>query len=152
VERTVTAALVDATARAALQRGQLESELASPGFDVFGGAHPVESRRRRGRVPVTPTRPTAARRAHVPPALREAREERRRRRLEPLETAVQKVQEQLAAAQAQVPEAETRLASLLGDVRQAREDLKRRRAEGRKLEQAVRRARRALDAARRRKE
>jgi len=45
-----------------------------------------------------------------------------------------------------------RLASLLGDVRQAREDLKRRRAEGRKLEQAVRRARRALDAARRRKE
>src|SRR5215471_17490322 len=151
VERTVTAALVDATARAALQRGQLESELASPGFDVFGGAHPVESRRRRGRVPVTPTRPTAARRAHVP-ALREAREERRRRRLEPLETAVQKVQEQLAAAQAQVPEAETRLASLLGDVRQAREDLKRRRAEGRKLEQAVRRARRVLDAARQRKE
>ena len=152
VERTVTAALVDATARAALQRGQLESELASPGFDVFGGAHPVESRRRRGRVPVTPTRPTAARRAHVPPALREAREERRRRRLEPLETAVQKVQEQLADAQAQVPEAETRLASLLGDVRQAREDLKRRRAEGRKLEQAVRRARRVLDAARQRKE
>jgi len=102
VERTVTAALVDATARAALQRGQLESELASPGFDVFGGAHPVESRRRRGRVPVTPTRPTAARRAHVPPALREAREERRRRRLEPLETAFQKVQEQLAAAQQQM--------------------------------------------------
>jgi hypothetical protein len=51
-----------------------------------------------------------------------------------------------------VPEAETRLASLLGDVRQAREDLKRRRAEGRKLEQAVRRARRVLDAARQRKE
>ena len=152
VERTVTAALVDATARAALRRGQLESELASPGFDVFGGAHPVESRRHRDRVPITPARPTAARRTHGPPALREAREERRRRRLEPLETAIQKVQEQLAAAQAQVPGAKARLASLLGDVRQAREDLRRRLAEGRKLEQAVRRARRALDAARRRKE
>jgi len=153
VERTVTAALVDATARAALRGGQLESELTSPGFDVFGGAQPVESRRRRGRVPITPARPTAAaaRRAHGQPALREARDERRRRRLEPLETVVQKVEEQLAAAQAQVPEAKARLASLLGDVRQAREDLKRRLAEGRKLEQAVRRARRALDAARRRK-
>src|SRR5215468_8493859 len=88
VERTVTAALVDATARAALQRGQLESELASPGFDVFGGAHPVESRRRTGSAPITPARPAAAaRRAHGQPAVHEAREERRRRRLEPLETA-----------------------------------------------------------------
>ncbi len=153
VERTVTAALVDASARPALRRGQLESELASPGFDVFGGAQPAESRRRTGPVPITPARPAAAaRRAHGQRALREAREEQRRRRLEPLETAVQKVQEQLAAAQAQVPKAKARVASLLGDVRQAREDLKRRLAEGRKLEQAVRRARRALDAARRQKE
>ena len=152
VERTVTAALVDASARAALRRGQLESELASLGFDVFGGAQPVESRRRTGSAPITPARPAAAaRRAHGQPAVHEAREERRRHRLEPLETAVQKVQEQLAAAQAHVSEAKARLTSLLGDVRQAREDLKRRLAEGRKLEQAVRRARRALDAARRRK-
>ena len=152
VERTVTAALVGASARAALRRGQLESELASPGFDVFGGAQPIERQRRTGRVPITPARPAAAaRRAHGQSALREAREERRRRRLEPLETAVQKSQEQLAAAQAHVPEAKARLASLRGDVRQAREDLKRRLAEGRKLEQAVRRARRALDAASRQK-
>ena len=153
MERTVTAALVDASARAALRRGQLEFELASPGFDVFGGAQPVESRRRTHRAPITPARPAAAaRRAHSQPALREAREERRRRRLEPLETAVQKAQEQLAASQAHVPEAKARLTSLLGDVRQAREDLKRRLAEGRKLEQALRRARRALDAARRQRE
>src|SRR5262249_53482292 len=103
VERTVTAALGDATARAAPRRGALAPELAALGFDVFGGARPVETRRRIDRAtPSKGDRPGSAPRAEGRRSTREAREERRRRRLEPLEEALARAQEQLAAAEARV--------------------------------------------------
>jgi len=78
IERTMNAALVDPSARATLQRGELEAELNAPEFDVFGAARPAEngpSRHRPPRVSLPSTerqilervkdfRPTTARRPH----------------------------------------------------------------------------------------
>jgi len=152
VERTVTAALVDATARAALRRGELESELAAPGFDVFGGARPVETRRRIDRATASKADPPGpAPSAEGRRSTREAREEERRGRLEPLEAALARAQEQLAAAEASVAPAKARHAALLQDARRARRDVQEQVREARVLARAVTRARRLLDAARRRR-
>ena len=51
VQNTLTAAAVDAQARATLQAGHLERELTAPGFDVFGGARPPAARGRMGAKP-----------------------------------------------------------------------------------------------------
>jgi hypothetical protein len=62
IERTLNAALVNPSARATLQRGELETELNAPGFDVFGGVRPAENGPSRHRPPsVSPPRPSARR-------------------------------------------------------------------------------------------
>src|SRR5262249_4186722 len=81
VERTVTAALVDETARAALRRGELESELAAPGFDAFGGARPVQTRRPAKRAPTSSTdRAAPPRRSEGRRGSRGGQEQERRQR------------------------------------------------------------------------
>ena len=152
VERTVTAALVDETARAALRRGELESELAAPGFDAFGGARPVQTRRPAKRTPTSSTNPAAPpRRSESRRSRREGQEQERRQRLEPLEAELARAQQQLATAEARVPATKARLAELRRDAQQVRRDLQEHIRAARALAPAVTRARRQLEAARRRR-
>src|SRR5499427_11109941 len=124
VERTVTAALVDETARAALRRGELESELAAPGFDAFGGARPVRTRRPAKRTPTSsPDRAAPPPRSESRQSRREGREQERRQRLEPLEAELARAQQELAAAEARVPATKARLTELRQEAHKVRRDL-----------------------------
>jgi len=150
VERTVTAALVDERARAALRRGELESELAAPGFDAFGGARPVQTRRPPKRTPTSTTDGASPpRRSESRRSTREGQE--RRQRLEPLEAELARAQQELAAAEARVPATKAHLAELRRDAQQVRRALQEQIRAARALAPAVTRARRRLEAARRRR-
>jgi hypothetical protein len=137
----MNAALVDPSARATLRRGELERELDAPGFDVFGGARPVESGprgRRAARMPATSTeRQTTA-------ATIEKTPRRHRRR----DTAGQN-HERLRALQATADSAretltKARLTTLLHEVKEARGKLKAHAREARRHARALSLALKAL--------
>jgi len=83
--------------------------------------------------------------------MREGQEQERRQRLEPLEAELACAQQELAAAEARVPATRARLAELRRDAQQVRHDLQEHIRAARALAPAVTRARRRLEAARRRR-
>jgi hypothetical protein len=161
VQNTLTAAAVDAQARAVLQAGHLERELTAPGFDVFGGARPLATRPTRLRAPAaraettgTPARTAAA----ASPAAAKVEERRREReatraarqeRIAHARTAVTEAERQAATARQATTEAGGRLKELLEQVQQARRALRERTTAARQQDIAVTRARRELRAAER---
>ena len=162
VQNTVTAAAVDAQARAALQAGHLERELTAPGFDVFGGARPPVTRRPQRREAARPRAETAgppARPAASAPAAAAKAEERRRgreaeraarqERMARARTALTEAQRQAAAAHKDATEAAGRLKELLEQAQQARRVLRERSTAAREQHSTVKRAQRALRTAER---
>jgi pimeloyl-ACP methyl ester carboxylesterase len=161
VQNTLTAAAVDAQARAALRAGHLERELTAPGFDVFGGARPLATRSSRPRAPAaragttgTPARTAAA----ASPAAAKVEERRREReatraarqeRIAQARTAVTEAEQQAAAARQARIEAEGRLEEMLEQVQQARRALRERTTAAHQQDITVTRARRELRAAER---
>lgn len=130
IERTMNAALVDPSARATLRRGELERELNAPGFDVFGGARPVESGtrgRRAARMPAPSTerQTTAATIEKTPPRHRRRDTAgQNHERLRVLQAAADSARETLAAAEEQARLTKARLTTLLHEVKEARGQLK----------------------------
>jgi len=167
VERTLNAALVNPSSRATLRRGELETELDAPGFDVFAGAHPAE-RRGRGRLarasvssiaPQTSgaTIPETSRQRVVATIPETPRRHRRRESAEQnpeavrrLLAAVDSAREGLAAAREETHLAKTRLADLRREVQQSKQSLKERTQEARRRARALRLALKALGGHRRR--
>jgi hypothetical protein len=156
VERTLNAALVNPSSRATLRRGELESELNAPGFDVFGGARPAE-RRGRGRGIGRASTPSTARQPAVATIPETPRRHRKRESAaqdqEPVRrllASVDSARETLAAAQEQARLAKTRLADLLREVKQSRQSLTERTQEARRQARTLRLALRALGGHRRR--
>ena len=161
VQNTLTAAAVDAQARAALRAGHLEHELTAPGFDVFGGARPLATRPSRPRAPAaragttgTPARTAAA----ASPAAakveerqreREATRAARQERIAQARTAVTEAERQAAAARQARTETEGRLEEMLEQAQQARRALRERTTAVRQQDIALTRARRELRAAER---
>jgi len=161
VQNTLTAAALDAKARAALQAGHLERELMAPGFDAFGGARPPGTRRT-GQVGAKPHTKTAVpperTAAAAPPAAAKAEERRRERdaaraahqeRIAQALTAVTEAQRQAASARQDATEAAGRLKELLEQVQQARRTLRERTAATRRQDIAATHAQRELRTAER---
>lgn len=166
VERTLNTALVNPSSRATLRRGELETELDAPGFDVFAGARPAE-RRGRGRLarasvfsiaPQTSraTIPETARPRMVATIPDTPRRHRRRESAEENPEAVRRLlaaadsaRERLAAAHEETHLAKTRLANLLREVKQSKQSLKERTQEARRRARALRLALKALGGHRR---
>jgi hypothetical protein len=162
VQNTLTAATVDAQARAALRAGHLERELTAPGFDVFGGARPPatsRTRQREGARSVTETSaPKARTGASASPAAAKAEERRRAREteraarqegMERARAAFTEAQRQAAAAHRDATEAAGRLKELLEQAQQARRVLRERSTIARQQDNAVKHAQRALRTAER---
>jgi chromosome segregation ATPase len=162
VQNTLTAAAVDAQARAALQAGHLERELTAPGFDVFGGARPPATRRTQrreeARSPTETPAPLAQTVASAPPAAAKAEERRRAReteraarqeRMARARTALTEAQRQAAAAHKDATEAAGRLKELLEQAQQARRVLRERSTAARQQDITVKHAQRALRTAER---
>jgi hypothetical protein len=164
VERTLNAALVNPLSRAALRRGELETELDAPGFDVFAGARPAERRGRLSRASVSSiaphtsgaTIPETARPRVVATIPETPRRHRRRESAEQnpeavrrLLAAVDSAREGLAAAHEETHVAKTRLADLLREVKQSKQSLKERTQEVRRRARALRIALKALGGHRR---
>jgi len=83
--------------------------------------------------------------------MREGQEQERRQRLEPLEAELARAQQELAAAEARVPATKARLTELRQEAHKVRRDLQEHIRAARALAPAVTRARRRLEAARRRR-
>jgi hypothetical protein len=152
VERTLNAALVDSSARATLRRGELQTELAAPGFDVFGGARPAKVDNRHLRAIKTQAEPIMPN-TTAPAQQKVERRQRQRRSLmedrehvRPLQAAVDNAREELAAAAEQTKIAQAHLAALQKEVRQARQNIKERAVEARRLARTLKRAQQALNA------
>jgi hypothetical protein len=162
VEGTLNAALVNPSSRVTLRRGELETELDAPGFDVFAGARPAE-RRGRGRLArasVSSIVPQTSSGATIPETSRQRAETpRRHRRRESAEqnpkavrrllATVDSARERLAAAHEETHLAKTRLADLLREVEQSKQSLKERTQEARRRARALRLALKALGGHRR---
>lgn len=149
IERTMNAALVDPSARATLRRGELERELNAPGFDVFGGARPVESGPRgRGaaRVPARSNerQTTAATIETAPRRHRRRNTGQNNERLRTLQSAADSARETLAAAEEQARLTRARLTTLLHEVKEARGTLKTHAREARRHARALSLALKAL--------
>ena len=150
IERTMNAALVDTSARATLRRGELERELNAPGFDVFGGAHPVESGPR-GRGAARISAPSTERRTAAATLEKTPRRDRQRdsaglnhERLRALQAAADSARETLAATEDQARLTKARLTALLHEVKEAREKLKAHAREARRHARALSLALKAL--------
>jgi hypothetical protein len=158
VQRTLNASVVDASTRAALRRGQLDTELAAPGFDVFGGADLVAIRKR----PRDPEKPRQASKATSSPVAQakakvkervhrlEAARQQRRVRVEGLRAAVAEAEEKATASRERASASKAHLAKLLEEVRQTKQTLKERETEARKLALALKRTQAELGVAARR--
>jgi hypothetical protein len=146
VERTLSAALVDAAGRETLRRGGLQQELDAPGFDVFGGARPARagsSRRSTKWGRRAAVRQKGEERGREDQLL----EQQRLERIRPLQRAVDDARAKLTAAAERTHRARARLETLLRDVRQAREELRESILASRRVGVDATRAQRALAAA-----
>ena len=168
VQTLLTAAAADAEQQRALRKGEIEQELAAPGFDVFGGAQPQPI----GRTAKETKGPTRAEResratrepsgkARAADAQRREREEQQRQRDEQRQEREAQRREGLASARMALKAAESEaerpssvrreaakaLDALLEQVDQARRLRTDRQAEARRAERAVATARRALKGA-----
>jgi hypothetical protein len=143
IERTMNAALVNPSGRATLRRGELETELYAPGFDVFGGARPVERGtrgRRAARMPAPSTeRPTTAAAIEKTPRRHRRRDTagKNHERLRALQSAADSARETLAAAEEQARLTKARLTTLLHEVKEARGKLKAHAREARRHARAL---------------
>jgi hypothetical protein len=158
VERALNASVVDASTRAALRRGQLEAELAAPGFDVFGGGHLAAIQRR----PRDPERPRhtikstssavdqASAKVKERVARLEAARQQRRVRVEEIRAAVAAAEEKATASRERASASKAHLAKLLEEVRQTRQALKEQETEARELALALKRTQAELRVAGRR--
>jgi hypothetical protein len=147
IERTLNAALVNPSARATLQRGELETELNAPGFDVFGGVRPAENGPSRHRPPsVSP--PSTERQTAAATIEKTPRHHRRREtdheRVRRLQAAVESARETLAATEEQARRTKARLTALLHEVKGTRQKLKARAREARRHARTLRVALQAL--------
>lgn len=150
IERTMNAALVDSSARATLRRGELETELNAPGFDVFGGARPVE-RGTRGRRAARMPAPSTERQTTAATIEKTPRRHRRRdiagqnhERLRALQSAADSARETLAAAEEQARLTKARLTTLLHEVKEAKGKLKAHARQARRQARALNLALKAL--------
>jgi hypothetical protein len=150
IERTMNAALVDPSARATLRRGELERELNAPGFDVFGGALPVESGsrgHRAARMPAPSTdRQTTAATIEKTPRRHRQRDAARQNHecLRALQAAAENARETLAAAEEQARLTKARLTTLLHELKESKVKLKAHARETRRHARALSLALKAL--------
>jgi hypothetical protein len=162
IQMLLTAAAADPQARRALREGRLEQELAAPGFDVFGAARPTSTGgdRKRSSDAKPPRSPAAApseaaraadarRREHE--EQRRLREAQRQQQLADAQATMDVAQAGAVVAEQQAADAKQALDALLDQVRHARQALRDRDADTRKAARAVAQARRALQAAGRRR-
>jgi hypothetical protein len=168
VQTLLTAAAADAELQRALRKGEIEQELAAPGFDVFGGAQPqpigrtaketqapkrAERESRATREPSGKARGADVRRREREEQQRQRAEQRqereaqRRERLASARATLEGAESEAAAATQRLAEAAKALDALLEQVDQARRLRTDRQAEVRRAERAAAAARRALKGA-----
>jgi hypothetical protein len=174
VQTLLTAAAADPETQRTLRKGEIERELAAPGFDVFSGVAPAPTDRGTSTGQGAPTgravkqaraakaAPEASRtktrepsaKAGAADARRREREEQRRQkdeqrqeRLTAARAALEATEAAVAAANRELDEAQQRLDALLDEVDQARRLVGNRREQARKAQRAASEARRALRAA-----